>query len=212
MSIEIDQVTVIDQFGRAFETELRSGDYKVLANNPTRENGSLHEYCPPEQVASEMDRLVAMYARHVEKQVRPEVQAAWLHHAFTQIHPFQDGNGRVARAIATLVFLKAEYFPLVINRDDRQKYVESLESADSGDLQPLVHLFSVVQKRLLTKAIGLAIDVRPAKDVNEAIEATRDLLLGLGQIMPKDQWLRARAQAGRLAHALRNKLNEMAGQ
>ena len=38
--------------------------------------------------------------------VAPEVEAAWLHHRFTQIHPFQDGNGRIARALATLIFVK----------------------------------------------------------------------------------------------------------
>lgn len=181
-----------------------------MPNNPTRENGSFHEYCPPEQVASEMDRLVAMHAQHIEEKVQPEVQAAWLHHAFTEIHPFQDGNGRVARAIATLVFLKAEYIPLVINRDDRPRYIESLESADSGDLRPLVHLFAVIQKRQLTKAIGLAVDVMPAKDVTEAIEATRDLLVGLGRIASKDQWLKAESLTHRLAMAVLDRLNQTA--
>ena len=44
---------------------------------------------------------------------RPEVEAAWLHHRFGQIHPFQDGNGRVARALATMIFLRAGFVPLV---------------------------------------------------------------------------------------------------
>lgn len=205
-------MTVFDQFGCKFETELRKGDYKLQPNNPTRIDGRIHEFCPPEHVASEMDRLIEMHTRHVEKQLPPEVEGAWLHHAFTQIHPFQDGNGRVARALASLVFLKAGYFPLLINRDDRQKYIESLESADSGDLQPLVHLFCVVQKRLLTKAIGLAFDVRPAKDVSEAIEATRDLLLQLGRIAPKDQWVKAENQTHRLIMAAFDKLNKVCHQ
>ena len=47
-----------------------------------------------------------------------EVEAAWLHHRFTQIHPYQDGNGRVARALASLLFIKAGWFPVVVTRDD----------------------------------------------------------------------------------------------
>jgi Fic family protein len=71
-----------------------------------------------------------------------------LHHAFTQIHPFEDGNGRVARALASLIFLKPSWFPVVVTRDDREKYIEALERADSGELRPLVALFVQSQRRL----------------------------------------------------------------
>lgn len=43
--------TVVDQFGRAFEKPLEKGRYKDAPNNPSREDGSVHEYCPPEHVA-----------------------------------------------------------------------------------------------------------------------------------------------------------------
>ncbi|MBI3795454.1 MAG: Fic family protein, partial [Deltaproteobacteria bacterium] len=89
--------TAIDQFGRSVEIPLLHGDYKKQPNNPRRPDGSLHQYGPPEQVASEMDRLIERHLRHGN--VPPEVEAAWLHHRFTQIHPFQDGNGRVARCL-----------------------------------------------------------------------------------------------------------------
>jgi Fic family protein len=97
----------VDQLGRAFEKQLEKGQYKTEPNSPTRPDSLVHEYCPPEQVASEMDRLVAMHSEHDERGVPVEVEAAWFHHRFTQIHPFADGNGRVARAIASLVFIKA---------------------------------------------------------------------------------------------------------
>ena len=55
---------VVDQFGRLFEVPLERGQYKTLPNNPLRPDGSVHEYCPPDHVASEMDNLIQMYARH----------------------------------------------------------------------------------------------------------------------------------------------------
>ena len=112
----------VDQFGNLVEIRLLHGEYKQRANNPTRQNGSVHEYCPPEHVAAEMDRLTTLHEEHQTAAVPPEVEAAWLHHRFTQIHPFQDGNGRIARALATLVFLRAGWFPLVITRDTRLDY------------------------------------------------------------------------------------------
>jgi len=130
---------VQDQFGNFFDADLQAGVYKSLPNNPKR-NGSVHEYCPPEHVACEMDRLDALHAEHVQRGLPAEVQAAWIHHAFTQIHPFSDGSGRVARAIASLVFIRGGSFPLVVNRDDRADYIGALEIAGAGNLRDMIGL------------------------------------------------------------------------
>ena len=108
----------IDPLGHAVELPLTKGAWKTQENYPVRD-GVTYNYCPPEHVASEMDRLVAIHDEHVANSVPSEVQAAWLHHRFTQIHPFQDGNGRVARALASLVLVKDGLFPLVVTRDER---------------------------------------------------------------------------------------------
>ena len=200
----IDTVRVFDSSGRSWEAPLEKGLYKTMPNNPLRPDGTVHEYCPPEHVSSEMDRLIELHQRHANRRTRPHIEAAWLHHAFTQIHPFQDGNGRVARAIASLVFIKDGFFPLVINRDDREKYIDALESADKGDLSRLLLLFSQVQKRALTKAIGKAVDIRPVASVEEALAATRDMLVDLGRIIPAE-YLLAKEHAQNLANATYNK-------
>ena len=151
-----EHVDSADQFGRPTRVKLEHGLYKQQPNNPTRSNGSVHQYCPPEQVASEMDRLVEMHTEHLQRQpkVPASVAAAWLHHRFTQIHPFQDGNGRVARALATLVFIEAGLFPLVVNRDDRPAYIDSLEAADADTLAPLIRLFERIEQRWLLRAVS----------------------------------------------------------
>lgn len=121
--------------GRRIETPMIHGAYKQKPNSPYRD-GIVYEYCPPIRVDEEMERLLTMHLAH--EKLAPEVEAAWLHHRFTQIHPFQDGNGRVARALASLVFLKARLFPVSIPLAERDAYIEALEHADRGDLQPLV--------------------------------------------------------------------------
>ncbi|MCY4233755.1 MAG: Fic family protein [Bacteroidetes bacterium] len=90
-----------EQFGNIIRIQIESGKYKTLPTNPTRPDGQLHEYCPPEHVDSEMDRLIQMHVDHMDKNVSPEIEAAWLHHRFVQINPFTDGNGRVALTLAT---------------------------------------------------------------------------------------------------------------
>ena len=146
----------VDQFGNLMTVQLRRGDWKLRPNNPTRPDGSIHEYAPPEQVSSEMDRLIEWHRQHTSIEISPEVEAAWLHHRFTQIHPFQDGNGRVARCLASLVFIRAGWFPLVITRDDRGIYIDALESADDGNLLPLVELFAKSQRQSFIRSLGLS--------------------------------------------------------
>lgn len=148
----------VDALGRLIEVPLIRGDWKLQPNYPVRD-GVTYVYCPPEHVASEMDRLVAFHAEHTAKSIPVELQAAWLHHRFTQIHPFQDGNGRVARAIASLVLVKEDLFPLVVTRDDKPSYLDALAVADGGDLKPLVDLFAKLQRVQFAKATAISASI-----------------------------------------------------
>jgi hypothetical protein len=104
--------------------------------------------------------------------VPADVESAWLHHRFTQIHPFQDGNGRVARGLATLVFLRDDYLPLVIrDAEHRSDYLDALEAADRGYLQQLVSLFARIQEQDTEEAIGIVRSVRGESLVEQARSA-----------------------------------------
>ena len=145
----------VDLLGRNVEVTLIKGNWKKQPNSPVRD-GVTYEYCPPEHVVAEMDRLIALHAKHIANRAPVEVQAAWLHHRFTQIHPFQDGNGRIARAITSLVLVKDGLFPLVVTRDDRTSYLEALEFADGGNLKPLVDLIAKLQRVQFAKATAIS--------------------------------------------------------
>ncbi|MCY3713522.1 MAG: Fic family protein [Gemmatimonadetes bacterium] len=160
---------VLDVHGKMIEVQLIRGAWKAHPNHPKR-NGVTYNYCPPEQVDSEMDRLIEMHEAHVSNGVSAEVQAAWLHHRFTQIHPFQDGNGRVVRAIASLVLVKDGLFPLVVRRDDRSRYLEALEAADRGDLKPFVELITKLQRDQFLKATKISEELRQEEDVQAVLD------------------------------------------
>lgn len=144
-----------------------------------------------------MDRLVEMYATHLGQGVPVEVEAAWLHHRFTQIHPFADGNGRVARAISSLVFIRAGWFPLIVRREDWTRYVDALELADQEDLRPLVELFVEAQRNALIQASEVAYEVRPPLTEAEAVAAIRTRLEQKGRLPPAE-WGAAKEIAARL--------------
>ena len=195
-----------DPFGKRVQIPLRKGAYKLWPNNPTGRSGEIHEYCPPEQVASEMDRLLDLHRKHLD--VAPEVEAAWLHHRFTQIHPFQDGNGRVARALATLVLVKAVRFPLVVRSASKSTYLDALEAADAGDLKPLIVFFSEIQRREFVRALGLSRDVGRLVIAEDLIRSTRrelehrrDALLA--------EWNTVKDRAEQLRHIAEGRLRQV---
>ena len=102
----------------------------------------IHEYCPPEQTRSEMDRLLEMHDAHRDRDLPADLEAAWLHHRFVRIHPFQDGNGRMARLLMAYVFARRRECPPVISLERRRHYILSLEEADRGNLRPFIEFLA----------------------------------------------------------------------
>ena len=170
-----DHSDAVTESGDLVRVTLLKGEYKTLPNNPRRPDGEMHVYCPPELTKEEMEHLVRMY-REAEPTYSPEVRSAWLHHRFTQIHPFQDGNGRVARALSSLVFLREGLFPLVVRESDRTEYIGALETADAGDLSPLISFFARRQRDSILKAIGLEQQVQQSKYADQIISSALELL------------------------------------
>ncbi|MCY3996776.1 MAG: Fic family protein [Rhodobacter sp.] len=133
-----DTAAGVDPSGNRVEIPLRRGQWKIRPNNPRRRDGHVHEYCPPEQVASEMDRLLAFHGGHARLGLAPETEAAWLHHEFVRVHPFQDGNGRISQLLMAYAYARAGEFPPVIPADRKDGYITALELADEGDFPALV--------------------------------------------------------------------------
>ncbi len=69
----------------------------------------------------------------------PEAEAAWLHHEFVRIHPFQDGNGRMSRMLMSIPFIKAGEFPAIILAHNKKEHILSLEATDAGYFRVLVN-------------------------------------------------------------------------
>lgn len=149
-----DYTVAINSLGKRVNVELLKGEFKRHENNPKREDGKIIKYCPPIQVDSEMERLIEIHRELQEKKINPIVISAWVHHAFTQIHPFQDGNGRIARLLASLILIRGGLFPFTVKREEKVTYIDALENADIGEPQSLVSFFSNLQKRNIEDALN----------------------------------------------------------
>lgn len=104
------------------------GDYKKLDNIV----GDM-ETCPAEKVHSEIIKLLAWYASS-EKTIEDIID---FHVRFEQIHPFQDGNGRIGRLIMLKECLKYNHTPFVIFENIRQFYYLGLNEWRHGKRERL---------------------------------------------------------------------------
>ena len=94
------------------------GDYKRLPN----EVGGI-ETCPPQEVHREMKKLISNY-NHCKKKVLEHILD--FHVRFEQIHPFQDGNGRVGRLIMFKECLANGIVPFIITDELKLFYYRGL--------------------------------------------------------------------------------------
>lgn len=140
-----DEITVyvsVNGTLQAQQQKLPKGEYKKQPNSPTRHDGSTFHYALVADTAPEMARFIAELNSEPFAALHPVVQAAYAHYAFVRIHPFADGNGRIARALASIFLYRSPGVPLVIYHDQRADYLDALEAADDGDFKQLVRFLA----------------------------------------------------------------------
>ncbi|MCQ4360630.1 Fic family protein [Mycobacterium gordonae] len=124
------------------EHPLIKGTYKSMPNSPTLADGRVHAYAPVLDTAPEMQRLVEELRSLNFQDAHAVVQAAYAHYAYVCIHPFADGNGRVARALSSVYLYRYPGVPLIVFADQRNRYYDALEQADDGKPGPFVRFIA----------------------------------------------------------------------
>jgi Fic family protein len=112
-------------------------------------------FVPPNalKVNDFMDELIAWVNNETES-LSPIIRSAIFHHRFVWIHPFFDGNGRTVRLIFNLLLMKEGFPPAIILKQDRKKYYEALNKANSGDYSKLLLIICQALERSLDIYLG----------------------------------------------------------
>ncbi len=124
-----------------FDIDKPYGEFKVVPNGTyllLEEGKSVyHAYSSPFDVPKLMDGLVGYIESCMPRNIEQAISMyAIAHLIFGQIHPFWDGNGRIARLIANLILLRAGYAPLVIPAIRRQEYIAILSKYSARNPAP----------------------------------------------------------------------------
>lgn len=93
--------------------------------------GKTTKLVKPENIYQEMDNLLKWYRDNEDKIYALEL-AFKFHAKFEKVHPFCDGNGRVGRFLLNYILMRKGYFPVIIRKTSRNRYIKTLEAADKG--------------------------------------------------------------------------------
>ena len=103
----------------------RAGQYRKV---PVFISGSRYSVSPVAEIDKRMKQLVQWFNNN-ENKLHPVVLAAELHKRFVFIHPFIDGNGRMARLLMNLSLMRNDYNIAIIPAVTRAEYISALEQA-----------------------------------------------------------------------------------
>ncbi len=110
---------------------IHAGQYKTRPNSVITRYGDRFEYASPEETPALMTDLINWYNSEEEiGKLTPIELAALFHYRYIRIHPFEDGNGRIARLMANYILSRHGLPMIVVRSRKKQDYLEALHQAD----------------------------------------------------------------------------------
>ena len=110
---------------------VHAGQYKTRPNSVITRYGDRFEYASPEETPTLMSDLVDWYNEEERKgELSPVELAALFHYRYIRIHPFEDGNGRIARLMVNYILARHGWPMIVVRSRGKQEYLEALHQTD----------------------------------------------------------------------------------
>ena len=128
-----EDYTVYRQLPGGVQTSyvIHAGQYKTRHNSVITRYGDRFEYASPEETPALMTDLVNWYNEEEQKgELSPVELAALFHYRYIRIHPFEDGNGRIARLMVNYILARHGYPMIVVRSRKKIEYLEALHATD----------------------------------------------------------------------------------
>lgn len=117
--------------GKPTSYMIHAGQYKTRPNSVITRYGDRFDYATPEETPGLMSDLVDWYnMAEQEGELSPVELAALFHYRYIRIHPFEDGNGRIARLMVNYILTRHNYPMIVVRSREKTKYLEALHQSD----------------------------------------------------------------------------------
>ena len=163
------------------DAEINPGKWKNRPNylySPTNER---IDFAPPEDVPRLMNTLINWLNNHIDPPKRrkkkydlhPLLIAAGFHTQFINIHPFGDGNGRMARILTNLILMLCGYVPAIVKLDDRVDYYTALNTSSLNSPENL----AIFLGQAVIESLELAIKAANGESIEEEDDIDKELEL-----------------------------------
>lgn len=184
-----EDYTVYDnRGGNPIQYTVHVGIYKTRPNSVKTQTGELFEYASPEETPSLMTDLVAWYnAAKAEGKLSPLQLAALFHFRYIRIHPFEDGNGRIARLMVNYILASYGYPMIVVHTEDKNNYLSALEKCDDitgpvpsdGAHAALEQITPLVEylEQCLERALRISIKAAKGENIEEEDDIQKKLAI-----------------------------------
>lgn len=167
---------------------IHAGVYKTRPNSVITVTGERFEYASPEETPALMTDLVEWYNIEEQKaELSPIELAAVFHYRYIRIHPFEDGNGRIARLLVNYILTRHGYPMLVVKSKDKSNYLTVLNRCDVVvGLTPSVGAHAEVKQlepfiaymsKCLERALIISIKAAHGESIDEADDWRKSLKL-----------------------------------
>ena len=160
---------------------VHAGQYKTRPNSVITSTGERFEYASPEETPALMADLIQWYNEAEAKGgLSPIELASLFHYRYIRIHPFEDGNGRMARLMANYILYRHGYPMIVVKSADKDNYLTALNRCDvavgpvpsDGAHAELPQISQFVE--YLGKCLERALNISIKAAKGESIEDTDD--------------------------------------
>ena len=110
---------------------IHAGQYKTRPNSVITRYGDRFDYASPEETPALMTELVDWFNQtEQDGSLSPADLAILFHYRYIRIHPFEDGNGRIARLLMNYILSRHGYPMIVVRSRLKSDYLEALHKAD----------------------------------------------------------------------------------
>jgi Fic family protein len=194
--------------GRIVKKKVQLGAYKTEPNFVRMKSGEIHHYILPEDVPAKMASLVEWHRQQDAKNdLHPLLHAALFHHQFASIHPFDDGNGRMARILMNLILMRAGFPPIVIKLQNRDPYIAALRRADAGENEAIVSFIgeNLIDAETLYLRGAKGEPIEDFDDIDKKIALLKQELSNIAEPLE----LNAQIQAEFLSHSIKPCFNRL---
>ncbi|MGD8779946.1 MAG: Fic family protein [Ignavibacteria bacterium] len=172
--VEPYEIDALTPDNKPTKRKVSIGAYKKQPNHVKTKTREIHYFATPEETPAKMEELVKWYRKsRDEKELHPLIIASIFHHRITAIHPFDDGNGRIARLLMNLILMQYQYPPVVITQNKKENYYAALSQADSGEYLPFVELIG----EYLLYSLNLYLKGAKGENIEELDDLDKEIAL-----------------------------------